>query len=108
MSLLRSIVTPYYNSKTKNGAFNVRVLTSSFYSTLASSKREAGVERINLDPNHVKGFTDGDGSFVVTLRPKLKAKWSTQVSYAINLHVKDKAFLELIQAYFGWCRLYFS
>ena len=47
-----NIQKAFHNSKTKNGSFNVRVWTSSFYSTLAPSnpKREFEINQINLYP----------------------------------------------------------
>ena len=51
----------YYNSTTKNGAFNVRVCTSSFYSTLAPrTKREIEINQLNLYPYWVTGFADAE------------------------------------------------
>lgn len=48
----------YYNSKNKNGAFNVRVLTSSFYSTLAPrTKRQIEINQLNLYTWFVTGFS---------------------------------------------------
>ena len=65
------------------------------YSTLATC--------LALNPYFVTGFTDAEGSFIVTIRkrPKSKLGWGIEAVYTIVLHLKDKAILELIQKYFG-------
>jgi ribosomal protein S3 len=84
----------YCNSTTKNGAFNVRVCTSSFYSTLAPrTKREIEINQLNLYTWFVTGFSDGEGCFYVDVRENDKYKSGTGVrcGFIISLHVKDRA-----------------
>jgi group I intron endonuclease len=63
-----NIQKAFHNSITKNGSFNVRVWTSSFYSTLATANKTnlntlATSNKTNLNPSYITGFTDGDGCF---------------------------------------------
>jgi hypothetical protein len=56
-----------------------------------------------LNPYFVTGFTDGDGCFLINIRPnpKLKTGYSVELVFKINLHSKDRALLENIRNYFG-------
>lgn len=55
-----------------------------------------------LKPWFVTGFTDAEGCFFVKVtKSKGKLPWRVNVSFLIVLHVKDKALLESIQAFFG-------
>lgn len=57
-----------------------------------------------LNPYYVTGFTDGDGSFHISLRKKSGTdNYAVELCFSIGLHIKDKELLELIQAYFGGC-----
>jgi len=57
------------------------------------------MNNINLNPNYVSGFVDGEGCFHVSIvdRPELKAGKSVRVVFQISLHKKDKALLDLIK-----------
>lgn len=65
------------------------------YSTLATCS--------TLNPYFVTGFSDGEASFIVTIRkrPKSKSGWGIEAVYTIVLHLKDKAILESLRRYFG-------
>ena len=69
------------------------------YSSLATTQQL----KINLDPNWVTGFTDGEGSFIISVRKNSKSKsgWMVDTRFSIALHKKDWIILELIQKYFG-------
>lgn len=56
-----------------------------------------------LNPYFVTGFTDGEGCFLINIRPnpKLKSGYSVELVFKINLHSKDRALLESIRNYFG-------
>jgi hypothetical protein len=51
----------------------------------------------------VTGFTDGEGCFLINVRPnpKFKKGYSVELVFKINLHLKDKALAENIQKFFG-------
>lgn len=59
--------------------------------------------KIVLSPSFISGFSDGKGSFVVTIlkNPRYKIGWNVQARFQIKLHEKDRALLLLIQNYFG-------
>jgi hypothetical protein len=56
-----------------------------------------------LNPWFVTGFTDGEGCFLINVRPnsKLKIGYSVELVFKIALHLKDKALVENIRSYFG-------
>lgn len=55
----------------------------------------------SLDPNWVTGFTDAEGCFSVIISKRSNLNWRVQVSFEINLHIKDIAILYLIKILFG-------
>lgn len=58
--------------------------------------------KIVLSPSFISGFTDAEGSFVVTIlkNPRYRTGWNVQARFQIKLHEKDRALL-LIQDFFG-------
>jgi NADH:ubiquinone oxidoreductase subunit K len=58
--------------------------------------------KIVLNPLFISGFSDAEGSFVVTIlkNPRYKIGWNVQARFQIKLHEKDRALLLLIQNYF--------
>lgn len=56
-----------------------------------------------LNPWFVTGFTDGEGSFMLSFlkTPNVKQGWQIQSVFQIALHEKDVELLRLIQSYFG-------
>lgn len=72
-----------------------------FYSDLNS---------ILINPWFITGFVDAEGSFIISINSnkELKNKWGAKASFKITLHLKDKALLEQIQAYFGVGNIYVS
>ena len=72
-----------------------------------SSKREskAGeliIETGKLNPNYVRGFTDGEGSFIVSLRrtSRLNIGYSVELSFRIKQHLSNKNILTNIKNFF--------
>jgi len=55
--------------------------------------------KIVLNPSFISGFSDAEGSFVVTIlkNPWDKIDWNVQARFQIKLHEKDRALLLLIQ-----------
>ena len=66
------------------------------------SQPEASERKIVLNPSFISGFSDAEGSFVVTIlkNPRYKIGWNVQARFQIKLHEKDRALLLLIQKYF--------
>lgn len=56
-----------------------------------------------LNPWFVTGFTDGEGCFMINLRPnsKLKTGYSVELVFKIALHSKDKPLVENLKNFFG-------
>jgi hypothetical protein len=60
-----------------------------------------------LNPWFVTGFTDGDGSFLINIRPKPNRKtgYGVELVFRINLHSRDRALLENLRDFFRVGRL---
>jgi hypothetical protein len=60
-------------------------------------------EKNYLDPWFVTGFSDAEGCFMISIRenPASMLGWSVVVCFQISLHVKDRAILNSIEAFFG-------
>lgn len=56
-----------------------------------------------LNPYFVTGFTDGEGCFLINVRPnpKMKIGYSIELVFKISLHLKDRALVENLRNYFG-------
>jgi hypothetical protein len=70
----------------------------------------ANIPLVKLDPNYVKlnpnfisGFSDGESSFMVTLKrnKNYKIGWQIQPVFSIELHNRDISLLYKIQSFFG-------
>lgn len=62
-----------------------------------------GQSLIKLDPWFVTGFTDGEGSFSISITPKNTSKvgYNVKIFFLINLHLKDLILLKSIESFFG-------
>lgn len=80
--------------------FNLLPLISS--SNLIQYRYYYSERKIALNPLFISGFSDAEGSFVVTVLKNLRYKtgWNVQARFQIKLHEKDRALLLLIQNYF--------
>jgi hypothetical protein len=60
-----------------------------------------------LNPWFVTGFTDGDGSFLINVRPKPNrvTGYGVELVFRVNLHSRDRALLENFRDFFGVGRL---
>lgn len=56
----------------------------------------------------VTGFTDGEGSFTVSLTRdnRLKSRWIVRPLFQISLHKKDSPLLQQIKNFLGVGRIY--
>ena len=71
-----------------------KVLLSKNYSTLS---------KCNLDPWFLTGFSDAEGSFIISIYKdeKSKFKWRISAYFSIHIHIKDVLLLEQIHKTFG-------
>ena len=55
-----------------------------------------------INPWFITGFSDAEGSFLISIRPnsKLKIGYSVELAFKIGLHSNDKNLLEDIKSYF--------
>lgn len=90
------------NSKTRNGAFNIKCWVSSYYSTLAGSARQLASKNTNLNPSYITGFTDGEGCFSIKIYKSSRniIGWQVQPVFQIKLHNRDIVLLEQIKDLF--------
>lgn len=73
-----------------------------YYHSEARHKLRLAQPKKVLSPWFITGFSDAEGSFVVTIlkNPRYKIGWNVQARFQIKLHEKDRALLLLIQNYF--------
>jgi hypothetical protein len=64
---------------------------------------EVTTEIGKLNPNYITGFTDGEGSFLVSIRrtSRLKIGYSVELSFRIKQHLANKILITRIKNYFG-------
>lgn len=60
-----------------------------------------------MDLNYVAGFFDGEGSFVVSLKPDKRYVNGVQIDTHINITQKNQEVLKLIQQEFQMGKIYF-
>lgn len=63
-----------------------------------------------LNPFYVSGFSDAEGSFIVSIveRSYSKIGWGIGPAFKIELHLKDLPLLNRIQIFFWRSRKYLS
>jgi hypothetical protein len=59
--------------------------------------------KFNIHPWFIVGFTDAEGSFMISVikNSKYKLGWEVQLTFQIKLHIRDLALLESIQDKLG-------
>jgi intein-encoded DNA endonuclease-like protein len=60
-----------------------------------------------MNLNYIAGFFDGEGSFVLRIRPDSRYKTGYQISTWINITQKNREILEIIQKELNMGKLYF-
>lgn len=75
---------------------------------ISAKKRDLHLKKDNnlseiMRPHFVTGFTDGEGSFVITLIKSSSSPvgYKIQLSYRIGLHIKDLALIKRIKNFFN-------
>lgn len=79
-----------------------------FYSTSSINDSRENNTNLIIDPNFLTGFTDAEGSFVlsITKSDNVKSGWVIKPRFSISLHKKDRFVLEAIKNYFGVGEIY--
>jgi hypothetical protein len=79
-----------------------------FYSTSSINDSRESNTNLIIDPNFLTGFTDGEGSFVlsITKSDNVKSGWVIKPRFSISLHKKDRFILEAIKNYLGVGEIY--
>lgn len=74
-----------------------KALLSKSYSTLGKVSKE------KLDPWFITGFSDAEGSFIISISrcDNIKMKWRVSAYFSIHIHSKDVLLLELIHKSLG-------
>ena len=77
-------------------------LFSHCYSTVTESLTENQVTKA-LSPWFITGFIDAEGCFFIDVikNARFKTKWEVQLSFKIELHIKELELLRLIQKFFN-------
>jgi hypothetical protein len=107
VAFYRLINSPDKNPRSNYSYSFFNLLPSISYNNLSQSKYYSNFadhhKEIVLNPSFISGFSDAEGSFVVTIskNPRYKIGWHTQARFQIKLHEKDRALLLLIKNYFG-------
>jgi len=78
------------------------------YSTSSINDSRGNNTNLIIDPNFLTGFTDAEGSFVlsITKSDNVKSGWVIKPRFAISLHKKDRFILEAIKNYLGVGEIY--
>jgi len=73
-----------------------------FYSTQVQQP-QIDLNKQNIEPWFMTGFTDAEGCFSIKIQPnaKLKTKWRVRPVFSITLHIKDAFLLEAIKHTLG-------
>ena len=73
-----------------------------FYSTQVQQP-QIDLNKQNIEPWFITGFTDAYGCFSIQIQPnaKLKTKWRVRPVFSITLHIKDAFLLEAIKNSLG-------
>ncbi len=79
-----------------------------YYSTSSINDSRENNTNLIIDPNFLTGFTDAEGSFVlsITKSDNVKSGWVIKPRFSISLHKKDRFVLEAIKNYLGVGEIY--
>jgi len=103
VAFYRLINFPVKNPRSNYSYSRFNLLPAISSSNLIQLRNYSSERKIVLSPSFISGFSDAEGSFVVTIlkNPRYKIGWNVQAKFQIKLHEKDRALLLLIQNYFG-------
>jgi len=102
VAFYRLINSPVKNPRSNYSYSHFNLSPAISPSNLILSRNYSSKRKIALNPSFISGFSDAEGSFVVTIlnNPRYKIGWNVQARFQIKLHEKDRALLLLIQNYF--------
>jgi NADH:ubiquinone oxidoreductase subunit K len=103
VAFYRLINFPVKNPRSNYSYSRFNLLPAISSSNLIQLRNYSSERKIVFSPSFISGFSDAEGSFVVTIlkNPRYKIGWNVQARFQIKLHEKDRALLLLIQNYFG-------
>ena len=103
VAFYRLINFPVKNPRSNYSYSRFNLLPAISSSNLIQLRNYSSERKIVLSPSFISGFSDAEGSFVVTIlkNPRYKIGWNVQARFQIKFHEKDRALLLLIQNYFG-------
>lgn len=101
VAFYRLINSPVKNPRSNYSYSHFNLLPAISPSNLILSRNYSSERKIVLNPSFISGFSDAEGSYVVTIlkNPRYKIGWNVQARFQIKLHEKDRALL-LIKNYF--------
>ena len=103
VAFYRLINFPVKNPRSNYSYSRFNLLPAISSSNLIQLRNYSSERKIVLSPLFISGFSDAEGSFVITIlkNPRYKIGWNVQARFQIKLHEKDRALLLLIQNSFG-------
>jgi NADH:ubiquinone oxidoreductase subunit K len=103
VAFYRLINFPDKNPRSNYSYSRFNLLPTISPSNLIQLRNYSSERKIVLSPLFISGFSDAEGSFVITIlkNPRYKIGWNVQARFQIKLHEKDRALLLLIQNSFG-------
>lgn len=106
--MLRYTLTGFERSYRNRIPTTLLVNNIKFYSTSSINDSRENNTNLIIDPNFLTGFTDGEGSFVlsITKSDNVKSGWVIKPRFSIGLHKKDRFILEAIKNYLGVGEIY--
>ena len=103
VAFYRLINFPVKNPRSNYSYSRFNLLPAISSSNLIQLRNYSSERKIVFSPSFISGFSDAEGSFVVTIlnNPRYKTGWNVQARFQIKLHEKDRPLLSLIQDYFN-------
>ncbi len=99
----KTLLSPLTQKRTyvKMKSFNMQLINTYALSNIFNTRKfSICTNKTNkLNPYFVTGFAEGEGCFLINVRPnpKLKTGYSIELVFKITLHSRDRALLEKIQ-----------
>jgi hypothetical protein len=93
----------------QNKILTTQLVNKRSYSTsFINDARDSNNQGLRIDPNFLTGFTDAEGSFVLSITKSntVRSGWIIKPRFQIHLHKKDLFILEAIQKFLGVGKVY--
>lgn len=98
---LNNINTKIYCNPNYRCYNNKQFSTSSVLNKFNDLNEIKNESNLPLDPNFVTGFTDAEGSFIVSFYRRSNQKWNLRIRFLISLHSMDYPLLLELQKFFN-------